>query len=312
MRKKKYVGISSITLIVIMVVLFFSMKNVPLDGSSNKSEEQAATITNKGTNEKKSVTAMEALRLGYSEAKKLTEEEPLLINLTSTDGTRDSWNLEFGSKKGNVFIYIKIDNGMAIKTDVKKHDKNLLVKGQYAISEIQIDSSDAVKQAVEILGMKPGNPAIADDWIKGYYLTISGYNTDPNSSKTRLLLRVMGISPNSPNRENDSLRMSALCLLAKSYTHHSSLLKLEISILQVKYTLSIFFSPLNGGYGNWNLADQRKSILQRMALKLAVIGSAVNLIISRAKSAPCAVPRQIYLINSGGRDKLSSAAIFFR
>ncbi|MEK4997180.1 MULTISPECIES: hypothetical protein [Paenibacillus] len=237
MRKRKYVSIASITLIVMMVVLFFSMKNVLFDGSSNKSEEQAATttreminetekpagtITNKGTNEKKSVTAMEALRLGYSEAKKLTEEEPLLINITSTDdtsvsqertdgsdGTRDAWNLEFGSKKGNVFIYIKIDNGMAIKTDVKKHDKNLLVKGQYAISDIQIDSSDAVKQAVERLGMKPGNPAIADDWIKGYHFTISGYNTDPNSSKTRLLLRVMGISPNSPNRENDSLRMSA-------------------------------------------------------------------------------------------------------
>jgi len=75
-------------------------------------------------------------------------------------------------------------------------------------------------------------------------------------------------------------------VIAKSYTHHSSLLKLEISTLQVKYTLSIFFSPLNGGYGNWNLADQRKSILQRMALKLAVIGSAVNLIVNKVKVIP--------------------------
>ncbi|MBD3921310.1 hypothetical protein H8B09_21255 [Paenibacillus sp. PR3] len=235
MRKKKYVGISSIALIVIMVVLFFSMKNAPFDDSSNQSEEQAATVTtetineteeqtatttNEKNNDKKSVTAMEALRLGYSEAKKQTEEEPLLISITSTDdtsipqersdgadGTRDAWNLEFGSKKGNVLIYIKIDNGVAITTDVKKHDKNLLEKGHYAISDIQIDSSDAVKQAVE-MGMKPGNPAISDDWIKGYHFTIGGYNTDPNSSKTRLLLRVMGISPNSPNRENESLRMS--------------------------------------------------------------------------------------------------------
>lgn len=236
MRKKKYVVISSITLIVIVVVLFFSMKNAPFDGSSKQSEEQAATVTNETiseteeqaattTNEKinetKSVTAMEALRLGYAEAKKQTEEEPLLISITSTDdtsvsqeqtdgadGTRDAWNLEFGSKKGNVFISIKIDNGIAITNKVNKNDKNLLVKGQYAISDIQIDSSDAVKQAVEMLGMKPGNPAIADDWIKGYHFTIGGYNTDPNSSKTRLLLRVMGISPNSPNRDNESLRMS--------------------------------------------------------------------------------------------------------
>ncbi|WNS42291.1 hypothetical protein [Paenibacillus sp. MMS20-IR301] len=83
MLKKKHVGISSITLIVIMVVLFFSMRNIPFDGSSNKSEEPAATIADKGTYEKKSLTATEALRLGYSEAKKLTEEEPLLLNITS-------------------------------------------------------------------------------------------------------------------------------------------------------------------------------------------------------------------------------------
>lgn len=235
MRKKKYVGISSIILIVIMVVLFISMKNAPFDDSSNQSEEQVATVTsekinepeeqaatipNEETNEKKSVTVMEALRLGYAEAKKQTEEEPLLISITSTDdtsipqertdggdGTRDAWNLEFGSKKGNVFIYIKIENGIAITKKVKKNDKNLLVKGQDAISDIQMDSPDAVKRAIEVLGMRPGDPAIADDWIKGYHFTITEYS-QPNSSKTRLLLRVMGISPNSPNAENNSLRMS--------------------------------------------------------------------------------------------------------
>ena len=35
-----------------------------------------------------------------------------------------------------------------------------------------------------------------------------GFLTDPNSSETRYLLRIMGISPNSPNSENDSLRMT--------------------------------------------------------------------------------------------------------
>ncbi|WP_310552173.1 hypothetical protein [Paenibacillus glufosinatiresistens] len=222
MSKKKHVGISSITWIAIIIVLSFSMKNVFWGSSSNQSEVQAASTTNKRIEQKKSVTAKEALRLGYAEAKKQMKEEPLLISLTSTDdtsvpqertdgsdGTRDAWNLEFGSKKGNVFIYIKIDQGMAITKKVNKNDKNLLVKGQYAVSSIQIDSSDAVKQAIKILGMKPGDPAIADDWIKGYHFTINGYSTDPSSSKTRLLLRVMGISPNSPNREHSSLRMSA-------------------------------------------------------------------------------------------------------
>lgn len=223
MSKKKYIGISSIILIASVVVLLYAlyaMKIGPFDGSSNK-VEQAAPITSEKTDEKKSVTAMEALRLGFEEAKKHTEEEPLLINLTSTDNTtvpqerndgadgkRNAWNLRFGSKKGNFLISITIENGNAITNGVRKDDNNLLRKGQYAISDINIDSPEAVKQAIEVLGMQPGNPEIQDDWIKGYHFTISGYLTDPNSFETRLLLRVMGISSNSPNSENTSLRMN--------------------------------------------------------------------------------------------------------
>ncbi|MBN2982262.1 hypothetical protein [Cohnella algarum] len=124
------------------------------------------------------------------------------------DGKRNAWDLRFGSKKGNFLTSITIHNGKAVTKKVRTDDNNLLRKGQYAISDINIDSPEAVELATEVLGMRPGNPEIQDDWIKGYHFTISGYLTDPNSYDMRLLLRVMGISPNSPNSESESLRMT--------------------------------------------------------------------------------------------------------
>ena len=220
MLKNRYVGIGFIILIASAVFLLYALKIGQFDGFANKPVEQATSISSEKTNEKKILTMMEALRLGYEEVKKYTEEEPLLIDLTSTDdttvpqgktdgadGKRNAWNLQFGSKKGNINIDLYIKDGK-VDARVSKDNNNLLRKGQYAVSDIKIDSPEAIKKAIEVLGIRPGDPEIKDDWIKGYHFSIMGFLTDPNSSETRYLLRIMGISPNSPNSENDSLRMT--------------------------------------------------------------------------------------------------------
>lgn len=221
MLKNKYVGIGFIFLIASMVFLLYALKIGPFDSPAHNPMEQALPTTSEETNDKKYLTAMEAWRLGYEEAKKHTEEEPLLIDLTSTDsvavpqkrddgtdGKRNAWNVLFGSKKGNVHILISIRNGKANTDDVDENDNNLLMKGKYPISDVKIYSPEVVKKAIEVLGMQPGNPQIEDDWIKGYHFSIAEYIADPKSSNSRLLLRVTGISPNSPNSENESLRMN--------------------------------------------------------------------------------------------------------
>ncbi|MGG4342298.1 hypothetical protein [Paenibacillus lautus] len=221
MLKNKYIGIGLTILIASMAFLLYALKIGPFNGPAEKPVERALSTTSEKTDEKKYLTAMEAWRLGYEEAKKHTEEEPLLIDLTSTDsvvvpqerndgmdGKRNAWNVLFGSRNGSISILISIRNGKATADNVKKNKTNLLMKGQYAISDVKIDSPEVVKKAIEVLGMQPGNPQIEDDWIKGYHFNIAGFITDPKSSKSRLLLRVTGISPNSPNDENDSLRMN--------------------------------------------------------------------------------------------------------
>lgn len=223
MLKNKHIGIGLTILIVSVIFLLFALKIGPSNGPAQQPVEPTLPTTSEKTDEKKYLTAMEAWRLGYEEAKKHTEEEPLLIDLTSTDnavvpqertdgvdGKRNAWNIRFGSKNGNISISISIRNGKATADNVEENKDNLLMKGQYAFSDVKIDSPEVVKKAIEVLDMQPGNPQIEDDWIKGYHFTIAGFITDPNSSKTRLFLRVIGISPNSPNSENDSLRMNVL------------------------------------------------------------------------------------------------------
>lgn len=222
MLKNKHSGIGLTILIAsVIFLLLFALKIGPSNGPAQQPVEPTLSTTSEKTDEKKYLTAMEAWRLGYEEAKKHTEEEPLLIDLTSTDnaavpqertdgvdGKRNAWNVLFGSKNGNISISISIRNGKATADNIKENKDNLLMKGQYAFSDVKIDSPEVVKKAIEVLDMQPGNPQIEDDWIKGYHFTITGFITDPNSSKAHLFLRVIGISPNSPNSENDSLRMN--------------------------------------------------------------------------------------------------------
>lgn len=224
MLKNKHIGIGLTILIAsVIFLLLFVLKIGPSNGPAQKPVEPTLSTTSEKTNEKNYLTAMEAWRLGYEEAKKHTEEEPLLIDLTSTDsaeepqertdgvdGKRNAWNVLFGSKNGNISISISIRNGKATANDVDENKDNLLRKGQYTFSDVKVDSPEVVKKAIEVLDMQSGNPQIEDDWIKGYHFTIAGFITDPNSSKPRLFLRVIGISPNSPNSENDSLRMNVL------------------------------------------------------------------------------------------------------
>ncbi len=167
------------------------------------------------------LTALEVMNLAYEEVKMITGEEPLLNYLTSTDdttasltvndgldGKRNAWNMSFGSASGNMSITASVRDGICYKGDLVTDDNNLLIKGIFSISDIKMDSTEAVNKSIELFDMKPGNPEIEDDWIKGYHFIITDYIIDPSLNKTKLLLRVTGISPNSPNSNNESLRMN--------------------------------------------------------------------------------------------------------
>ncbi|MDD2246574.1 MAG: hypothetical protein PHI70_04095 [Proteiniphilum sp.] len=219
MFKKRYIGISLLVLIVCGITLLYLLKLNPFSASMEK--PAASPVTGEAAIGKKSLTAMEALLLAYEEAKKISQEELLLIDLRSTDdtdsvqtindgadGRRTAWNFSLGSAKGNISIAGDIRDGKCNIVQARKDDNNSLRKGIYHISDIKIDSPEVVQKAIKTLNMQPGNPLIKDDWVKGYHFAVYGALTDSNSFDTLLVLRVTGISPNSPNSNNESLRMN--------------------------------------------------------------------------------------------------------
>lgn len=157
-------------------------------------------------------------------------DDPLLISLTSTDspatdntidsgkdGKRSDWNGEFGDSKGSKIVICSL-RGTEIKIgfidDAKKipdnenGEKHLAI-GQYSVSNINIDSNDRiVLDKIKELKLKPGNPSVTGDWIRGYHYSL--YKTSLNGTENEaLVLGIIGISPDSPNEKGES--MMALC-----------------------------------------------------------------------------------------------------
>lgn len=183
------------------------------------------------SNHIKTYTVKEAINSmsQYIIAQKLMDD-PLLISITSTDsnetdnnidagkdGKRSDWNGEFGDIKGSKVVVCSL-RGAEIRIDFISEAKNIpdnengekhLAIGQYRVNDIKLDSNDQiVLDKIKELKLKPGNPSIQQDWIRGYHYSI--YEPDLNDSENEsLVLAVFGISPESPNEKGES--MMAIC-----------------------------------------------------------------------------------------------------
>lgn len=157
-------------------------------------------------------------------------DDPLLISITSTDSTetdntadpgkdgkRPAWNGEFGDIRGSKVVVCAL-RGDEIRIDFISEAKNIpdnengekhLAIGQYRVNDIKLDSNDQiVLDKIKELKLKPGNPSIQHDWIRGYHYSIYKPALD-DSENEFLVLAVFGISPESPNEKGES--MMAIC-----------------------------------------------------------------------------------------------------
>lgn len=184
-----------------------------------------------GSSHIKAYTVKEAINSmsRYIIAQKLMDD-PLLISITSTDSTetdntadpgkdgkRPAWNGEFGDIRGSKVVVCAL-RGDEIRIDFISEAKNIpdnengekhLAIGQYRVNDIKLDSNDQiVLDKIKELKLKPGNPSIQHDWIRGYHYSIYKPALD-DSENEFLVLAVFGISPESPNEKGES--MMAIC-----------------------------------------------------------------------------------------------------
>lgn len=202
-------------LFIIVFIIFIAV--VSIEVYDNSTEKTVRTSANQIEENKEMLTAKEAWELAYKDAQSVMTD-PLLDNIQSTDDTKESpnikeglngrrtaWNLSFGNAEGTVRVCCKVREGKSSIDFVKENKEGLFLKGEYRISDLKVDSAYAVKKAIKVKHIKPGNPNVEDDWIKGYHITIYGALTNPDSYDTTMVIRVTGISPDSPNKDGDSL-----------------------------------------------------------------------------------------------------------
>lgn len=149
------------------------------------------------------ITAKDAAKIGVSFASKFIDE-PLLFHVNSTDysgspsielgidGKYRAWNVFIGDKVGTKkMTFWIVDNKIEGYTydDINNYEEDFyLTQGTYALSDINIDSDEAVGITIKEKGLKPGGPEHLENWYVGYYYVISG--------EGGLVINISGISPN--------------------------------------------------------------------------------------------------------------------
>jgi hypothetical protein len=161
------------------------------------------------------ISAKEAIEI-VCEAAKSAVPEPLVMDTNSTDysaegyipdinsgadGKRLVWYVGIGNKERTKQLYYKIENGvLSLPHQVDETGGELagqLHTGTFTNDDVNVDSAEAVKIAIEQKGLLPGDPDKPANWLKGYHFRIGPVFVSPESHEQRFVITVSGISPNT-------------------------------------------------------------------------------------------------------------------
>jgi len=176
-------------------------------------QEYKSTSDNMSTESQESmgVTAAEAVLLAFDNIKDFISD-PYFTMVNSTDfddlptidsgqdGKRRVWYVSMADEYGNKQASCKVVDKKiedVHSDDVSNYDWPIYFqKGKYRIQDLHIDSDEAVKIAIEEKGLKPGDPEIPENWLRGYHFTVVDAYSPDNPDETAFVIIVAGISPN--------------------------------------------------------------------------------------------------------------------
>ena len=212
MEKRKIIRIIFMVLTLVITVFIFinhgviSNKRVT---DTVKNNDLIATITPTQSDEDGTLTLKEAIDLAYPEALKWSKNAKL-VSIWSADpnneymesgevwgqnGKRDRWNMYFSTTdpfpKGNDYqeFLVSIIGGKIEEADPVEND---LTNKLFSKDDLRLDSSDALKIAIDKKGIKP-----EEDWAMGYHFRLEyGSFYDYHPDEEILILQVYGQSPN--------------------------------------------------------------------------------------------------------------------
>lgn len=174
------------------------------------------------------ISMEDAISLGLEEASKyydnlyLTEvhsydNDEYIDQDAGENGKRQWWYVNFANEEKN-YVSILICNG-AIEV-VEPFDSNGNT-GLLNLSDVNLTAEDAVSKAKE-MGLTGGNPENQRDWASGYNFKLSYGSLAKSSDDVRILLEVIGISPNGNFAHIDFDASTGEVLLAEEKIEHSN------------------------------------------------------------------------------------------
>lgn len=209
-----FAGSNAVTVIMVLVVAS-GLGGCANSDSTNKFNKSALDESNyESASASIEVSAKEAIELACADAESFIPE-PLVQIMNSTDDYKESskpyihsgadgkrlvWNVSLGNRERTKQMEYRIENGVPTierQIDVTGEElAGLLSTGTFTGDDVNVDSTEAVKMAIEQKGLLPGDPDKPENWLIGYHFTIARVYVSESSSDTRLAIVVDGISPN--------------------------------------------------------------------------------------------------------------------
>lgn len=174
------------------------------------------------------ISMEDAISLGLEEASKyydnlyLTEvhsydNDEYIDQDAGENGKRQWWYVNFANEEKNYVSILICDGAIEV---VEPFDSNGNT-GLLNLSDVNLTAEDAVSKAKE-MGLTGGNPENQRDWASGYNFKLSYGSLAKSSDDVRILLEVIGISPNGNFAHIDFDASTGEVLLAEEKIEHSN------------------------------------------------------------------------------------------
>lgn len=174
------------------------------------------------------ISMEDAISLGLEEASKyydnlyLTEvhsydNDEYIDQDAGENGKRQWWYVNFANEEKNYVSILICDGAIEV---VEPFDSNGNT-GLLNLSDVNLTAEDAVSKAKE-MGLTGGNPENQRDWASGYNFKLFYGSLAKSSDDVRILLEVIGISPNGNFAHIDFDASTGEVLLAEEKIEHSN------------------------------------------------------------------------------------------
>lgn len=134
-----------------------------------------------------------------------------------SDGTRQYWYVNFANEDMNYVCVLVADGRIELVEPLDSQGNNGLLN----MEDVHLTAREAAKKAQEI-GLRGGDPDCESEWVSGYNFSLSWGTLEDDPEERKMLLEVIGISPDGNFAHVDFDAATGEVLLAEEKLEYKS------------------------------------------------------------------------------------------